>query len=209
MQTTGIFSLHNYEIEVKELNKPIYLLPIGDVHKFSPQHHSEKFKETMDWANQKERVLILGMGDYMDIGSTSERRILLDPNLHDSTTETLEELYNRQTYDFFKDFEPFKGRILGLLEGNHYAQFTNGMTSTQKLCDLLTCKYLGVATFIRLGFSYCNKRASIDIFAHHGKGAARLIGGDLNRIQQMGEQAQADVYLMGHSHKKNVGIWII
>ena len=68
------------------------------------------------------------------------------------------------------------------------------------------CKYLGVSSFIRLSFHYSTHHFHIDIWAHHGKGASRLIGGSLNRVQQMGEAAEADIYLMGHDHKKTVGL---
>jgi hypothetical protein len=115
MQTTGIFTLNYFEIPVPELNLPYYLIPLGDAHKFSPQHHAEKWAETLEWAATKPRLLILGMGDYMDIGSESERKILLNSDLHDSTTKTLDELYEEQTLKFYKDLEPFKGRIIAVI----------------------------------------------------------------------------------------------
>jgi len=46
------------------------------------------------------------------------------------------------------------------------------------------------------------RNVSRDIFAHHGAGAARLVGGSINRVQQMAEGAEADIYAMGHDHKR-------
>ena len=82
------------------------------------------------------------------------------------------------------------------------------MTSTQYLCQKLDCKYLSATAFIRISFKYKhgNRKSKIDIFAHHGKGASRLVGGSLNTVQQMAECAEADVYLMGHDHKKSLGM---
>jgi hypothetical protein len=145
------------------------------------------------------------MGDYMDLGSASERNILTDRRFHESTVQTLEELYRDHIARFVTDIGFMRGRLIGLLEGNHYAEFQNGMTSTQHLCGLLGCKYLGVSAFIRLSLASVHKSRSLDIWAHHGRGAARLIGGSLNRVQQMGEQAEADIYLMAHDHKKSAG----
>ena len=206
MQTTGVFTKFNYVINVKKINEPIYLIPFGDVHRSSPMCHVDKWKEFLDWAKTKPRCLFLGMGDYDDLGSSSERRILLNPDLHESSIKTLEDLYNKHTSAFAKEISFMNGNIIGFIEGNHYGQFANGTTTTQRLSELTKAKYLGVSSFIRLSFSYGKKRTSIDIWAHHGKGAARLVGGSINRIQQMGEAAEADIYLMGHDHKKAVGM---
>lgn len=202
MQTTGIFTLHNVTIPVKRLDDPIYLIPFGDIHRFSQMCHVERWKEFLDWAKKKPRCLFLGMGDYDDIGSSSERKILLDTNLHDSTTKSLEKLYSTRTDALIKEIGFMDGSLIGLMEGNHYGQYGDGTTTTQRMCQALSTKYLGVSTFIRLSFCSGYKRASIDIWAHHGKGAARLVGGSINRVQQMGEAAQADIYIMGHDHKK-------
>jgi len=75
------------------------------------------------------------------------------------------------------------------------------------MCRLMKCKYLGVSTFIRLSFGPpkgSGKRMAVDIWAHHGKGAARLAGGSLNRVEQMLEAAECDIALMGHDHKKSI-----
>lgn len=145
------------------------------------------------------------MGDYDDLASTSERSILGDEKLHESTKRTLEEVYLKNTMRFAKEIGFMKGKIIGLIEGNHYATFPSGITTTQKMADILGCKYLGVLTFTRLAFHAPGLTSAIDIYAHHGQGAARLIGGSLNRVQQMAEAAEADIFLMGHDHKKASG----
>jgi len=67
---------------------------------------------------------------------------------------------------------------------------------------------LSATALIGLTFKYKhgNRRASLDLFVHHGKGSARLVGGSLNTVQQMAECAEADIYLMGHDHKKSLGM---
>lgn len=206
MQTTGIFTVHNYEIEILKANEPIYLIPFGDIHRSAPMCHERKWLEFLEWAKTKKRAYFLGMGDYDDMASASERSILSDKRLHDSSAQTLEKLYLTHTEKFAKEIKFMKGRVIGFMEGNHYAEFPNGTTTTQKLAELLEARYLGVSSFIRLTLKYRAHSASIDIWAHHGKGASRLIGGSLNRVQQMGESAEADIYLMGHDHKKSVGL---
>lgn len=206
MKTTGIFTTHYYPIEFESLQEPIYLIPFGDVHKFAPLHSDEHWRDFITWGKTKRRAYFLGMGDYVDLASASERNILKDGKLHESTIMTLEDLYKQHLREFYNDVSFMTDRCVGLLEGNHYAGFQDGTTSTQKLCDLLHCRYLGCSSFIRLSFRHKKHHASIDIWAYHGKGAARLVGGSLNTVQQMGEQAEADIYLMGHDHRKSVGM---
>ena len=206
MQTTGVFTVHQYSIKVEKINEPFYLIPFGDIHRSSPMCHEKKWLEYLDWAKKKKRAFFLGMGDYDDLASASERNILVGKNLHDSSVQTLEKLYAYHTKQFYNEIKFMEGKLLGLLEGNHYGEFSNQTTTTQKLAELLKCRYLGCSTFVRLNFKYSSMTASVDIWAHHGKGAARLIGGSLNRVQQMGEAAEADIYLMGHDHKKTVGL---
>lgn len=202
----SIFTIHRVNMEVKTLNKPIYLIPFGDIHRYTSLCDVDKWKEFLEWAKSKERAYFLGMGDYDDLASYSERRILRDTALHESTQETLDDIYNKRALDLVKEIKFMKGRIIGLIEGNHYGHLQSGMTTTQIMCNELGCKYLGVSTFIRLSFYYQTKCAAIDIWAHHGRGASRLVGGSLNTVQQMSDSAYADIYLMGHDHKKSIAV---
>jgi hypothetical protein len=44
----------------------------------------------------------------------------------------------------------------------------------------------------------------MDIFAHHGKGGGSTPGSTFNTIEKMLNSADADIYLMGHDHKKGL-----
>ena len=205
MRTTGYFHTHAIDIPVKHSGDQFWIVPFGDVHKYAPLHSDDYWKRFLDEARELKNAYFLGMGDYVDLASSSERNALKDGRFHDSTIQTIEDLYMQNTRGLVADLEFMRGRIIGMIEGNHYGEFKDGTTTTQQMCRLLDCKYLGVSAFIRLSFQYANRRKSIDIWAHHGKGAARLIGGSLNTVQQMGEQAEADIYCMGHDHKKSAG----
>ena len=208
MQTTGIFTTHVFDIPFAKFGEPIYLIPFGDVHRSSPLCDVDRWLETLEWAKTKKRCYFLGMGDYDDLASTSERHLLGSPHLHESTKQTLEQLYLKHTKRFAKEIECMRGRLIGIMDGNHFGEFQSGITTDQKLAEMMDCKYLGASTFIRLRFKSTTKHNSnmaVDIWAHHGKGASRLIGGSLNKVEQMAECAEASVYLMGHDHKKSIG----
>lgn len=205
MQTTGIFHTHEYTIQNVQPGKPIYVIPVGDIHRSSPQCDTERWLEFCDWAKKKRWAYFLGMGDYDDFASTSERIILSDPKLHESSRETIEDLQRSHTTRLAKEMSFMRDRTIGILGGNHYGNFINGTTTDHLLAEKLGTTYLGVSAFIRLRLiTPHGSRHSVDIWAHHGKGAARLAGGSINRVQQMAETAEADIYLMGHDHKKTI-----
>jgi hypothetical protein len=202
----SMFTIHQFTIPVLKLNEPIYLIPVGDVHRYAHLCDVKKWKEFLVWAKGKPRAYYLLMGDMDDLCSFSERRILMDTALHEETRYTLDEIYQQRTDSLVKEVEFMRGRIIGAIEGNHFGVFQSGITTTQMMCDKLKCKYLGCSAFIRLTFVHGSKRASIDIWAHHGKGASRLVGGSLNSVQQMIDMGEADIYLQGHDHKKGVAM---
>lgn len=201
MQTTGLFRVHVVQHKVK-LNKPFHLMPWGDVHQGALGHSKTEWENYLDEAKEAKDPLFIGMGDYMDLASTSERRLLLHKDLHDTTRGSLDAWQRKACEDFAEQIGFMSGRLIGLIEGNHYYEFQDGTTSTQYLCKLLDTTYLGVSCFIRVQVRVGTVAANIDIWAHHGRGGARLVGGSLNRVQQMAEVAQADIYLMGHDHKR-------
>jgi len=207
MKTTGIYTHTKYEIKFKNYGDRITLIPFGDVHRSSQLCHVEKWHEFLKWAKEQKNAYFLGMGDYNDLASTSERSILSNEHLHESTKYDLESLYRKQTLLFANEIDFMKGRLIGLVEGNHFAYLSSGITTTQLMAESLGCKYLGVSSFIRLILKKdTHDTHQIDIWAHHGLGGGRTQGSDINKIEQMIRCADAQIYLMGHSHKKHVAM---
>ena len=101
-----------------------------------------------------------------------------------------------------------RGRIIGLIEGNHYWVFQNATTSTQKMCELLGCKYLGTMSYIRLCFKKIGRSGTLEIkiIAHHGIGASRIAGGDMRPVEQLADKWDCDIALMGDDHQKGTTI---
>lgn len=198
------FTTHRFEIELTELNQPVYLLPFGDIHRFADNCAEDQWLEYLDWAKTKERAYFLGMGDYDDLASNSERAGLLAAKLHDSTKRSLDDYALERTNKFIEEISFMKGRLIGMIEGNHHYLFASGITSTQKMCEALGTQYLGISSFIRLVFKrpgHSTGRACLDIFAHHGKGGGTF-GSSMNSVEKMDRVAEADIYLMGDDHKK-------
>lgn len=204
MQTSGLFTTHQIRIPI-QFGKPLKLIIFGDVHRDSPNHAHSTWQRDLKYFKTQKDAIFLGMGDYLDSASTSERDALSVARLHfhESTADDLEKLARKKVDLLSKEMDFMQGRLLGLMNGNHFFEFQDGTNSDQALCTKLGCKYLGVSSFLRLCLTTSGKtRSTIDIWAHHGTGGSRLIGSSLNRVDQMREHAEADIYIMGHDHKR-------
>ena len=206
MNTSGVFTVHQYPILCNE-NKPFRLVIFGDVHRDSPNHAKRSWQDDLKLLQSypKDSTYFLGMGDYFDNASASERSNLvrIGPDMHETIVNDLSILAQSKVKAFAKEIDFMRGRLVGLVNGNHFFNFQDGTNTDQRLCGLLDCKYLGVSSFIRLAVtSKRNSHHSLDIWVHHGKGAARLVGGSINRVDQMREAAEADLYVMGHDHNR-------
>jgi predicted phosphodiesterase len=203
MQTSGLFTTHGFTIPVKG-GKPVRIIFVGDVHRDAPSHAHEKWQADLKYFRGLKDAYFFLMGDYLDSTSTSERECLghISPKMHETFRNDIQELQLAKVEMLAKELAFMKGRVIGALNGNHYFEFQSGINSDQKLCELLGAKYLGVCSFVRLTFDHCGRKTTRDIFAHHGQGAARLIGGSLNRVAQMFEGVECDIVAMGHDHKR-------
>ena len=200
------FTTHKFVIPFNKYNEVIYLSPFGDLHSDSPLFDKDRWEDYCNWAKDKGAYLI-GMGDYIDFMSGSERKSIVATSLHSTSLGALENHVSKQIEILAENLEKCKDRIIGLIEGNHHYKFSYGITSTQLLCQKLGCKYLGNSAFVRLILKNENSRSNtIDIFAHHGRGSGRRLGTSINSLQDMLMIADADIYLQGHDHKKQVAI---
>ena len=201
MKTSGLFTTHSYRIPI-HYNQPFRLVFFGDIHRDSDSHAKREWQEFLKYARPLKNAFFFGVGDYIDSMSTSEREAILHANLHESTTKHLEDVASSTVSVLAKELAFMKGRLIGLLNGNHFAIYPNGVNSDQRLAEKLECKYLGVSSFVRLSLNTAGRVHTLDLWAHHGKGAGRLLGGSINRVDQMREHADADIYVMGDDHAR-------
>jgi hypothetical protein len=207
MLTSGLFTVHEVIVEAK-VGDTFKLIPFGDVHRDAPSFAHEEWKEFLTYAKAQKKALFLGMGDYQDCASTSERTIISDERLHESTKEILHNHASGVVKTLGKELSFMRGKLLGLIGGNHYFAFNNGETSDHALCHELGTKFLGVCSLIRLTFR-CGggtgrRSVSFDIAANHGRGGGVTPGGSFNSVDKMQNIFEADCFLMGHNHGRGV-----
>jgi len=205
------------EIKVKTA-KSLYLpyqeaviMPVGDVQYSGGGENDpcdvDRFQRHIEWG-MKRGAYFLGMGDYLDTISPSQRIALRKMEMYDSTEDMIEEILGQRLEKFQRLVQGTEGRWLGLLEGHHYGEFADGTTTDTRLCQFLKAPFLGDCAMVRVNFRKAtdeHNRASCVIWAHHGVGGGRLLGAPLNTLEHVVKAFSADIYLMGHHHKKVAG----
>ena len=201
----------NHKVKLPD-DKKLLLVPFGDIHYNVRDCDKARFHRLIEWVMQREAkgdmVRLVGLGDYTDPMSTSERSALMGmkggEGLHDTTMELLDNIAAEMAYKIGSVLMPIAKNIIGLVEGHHYMKFmTNevgvlGETGTQFLCKFLGTQYLGTVALGRIGLPH---NLELDLAVFHGKGSPGLA----TRKKLGAIFPQAEVVLTGHSHDKIVG----
>lgn len=196
-------------IPVKTRQKDeVLVMPIGDIQWFGDDKGValKMLKRHIQWGVDH-NVFFLGMGDYTDAFSPSNRQRLRGAALYNTANAIIDQKAHELVDEIYdKALAPSKGRWLGLLEGHHYHQFAAGMTTDMLLADKLQAPFLGTSTVIRLQFRRGNGKETASnhvlIWAHHGTGTGQTEASILNRLKRTATQFEADIFLMGHLPQK-------
>lgn len=172
----------------------IEIIPLGDLHYPSPNCNLKKFQETIDYIKSAPATCVILMGDLWDCVMPQDTRF--DPEGKYTFIE--------EAYQTIKNILlPVKDRVICCLQGNHeYKLHSAGYADiTKRLADELGADYAGFSAFIKIKVMPKTHNSSLTIYAHHGFSAGRKTGGTINAIENLSQYYDADIYLMGHSHK--------
>lgn len=189
--------------------KTVMLAPLGDIQwtgasgttaeRLLRQH----IAEALSYESPTTVVRFLGMGDYVDFASPSNRDRLRAANLYDTAKEVIEDKAKELATDLYERIlKPTTGRWLGLLQGHHYADLAVGGTTDTHLCMLLKARFLGDCVSYGLRFYRNGHKGTVEIWAHHGAGSGRTDHAPLLRLAQLAAKHEADLFLMGHLHRE-------
>jgi hypothetical protein len=196
--------LVTFDIPRKQADKtPIVIAPLGDIQWNGKRGPTAKdtLREYLDWTMEL-GAYYLGMGDYTDFLSPSNRQRLAGAGIYDTSMDAIDDKALDLVLELYQDYlKPTKGRWLGMLHGHHYAMLRTGETTDQRLCQLLDARFLGTSAFIRLQFQIFNAKGNVIIWAHHGCGGGQTAGAPLNKLQNAALGFDADIYVMGHTTK--------
>jgi hypothetical protein len=177
--------------------KTLTIAPLGDLQWSGHKGPTAKdsLKRHIDEC-LKAGAFFVGLGDYIDFLSPSNRRRLINADLYDAAQEVIAEKAAELTLEVFEEFlKDTKGRWLGMVEGHHFYQ-AEGTTSDESLAGMLGTTFLGTSAFIKI------PSFDVTLYVHHGTGGGVLPGSGLNRMYHTAAGLQgADIYLMGHNTK--------
>ncbi len=199
----------------KSLTLPLdetLIMPIGDVQYGSSACDVDRFKRHIDWG-VRNGAYFIGLGDYVDLASPSNRRslksMIASEQLYDVAESAIDNAAQSHLEEFQEIVKQTRGRWIGLVRGHHYWPFGDGTTSDMRLANYLGCAYLGDCGIVNVCFAdqtklkNHRKMPSLNIWVHHGTGGGMLQSGPINRLERMAVAWEdVDIFLMGHQHRK-------
>ncbi len=198
-----VFTTHTVEFTGRELELFIF----GDIHRDTNSCDSERWLKYIQYTKtfDQKKCLYLGMGDYNDFASTSEKKKLNSAGLHETTLDKFDRMAKSDINKLCKEMEHMKGKVIGLIDGNHSWKFANGQTSDEYMAEVMQTKSLGFLSYIRINIKDpLRKKVSkdFDIVACHGKAGGKLIGTSINQVDDLRKIfPMASMFVQGHDHK--------
>ena len=205
MELSSVEHLTNKPLPWKET----LIIPIGDIQLQQQRDvvDLDRLKEVVAYG-VKNNAWYIGMGDFIDMESPSNRRKLRESGFYDSVVDALDAKAEELEEEIQKILKPTVGRWLGLLEGHHYHVHQDGTTTDQHMANFLKAPFLGTCAYINLTFKPNNASAAkskVLIWAHHGRSGGKLLSSPLNQLEHVVKGFDADIYLLGHHHKAVAG----
>ena len=206
METT--YTTTSSEIILKSTKDIITLWNFGDIHRDAPSCDVDRWrwftseaKRTMD-----DNTYFIGYGDYHDFASSKEQKHLQRKgDLHMETIMRLDGSVERDNRKLAREMSFMRGRLIGLVEGNHSWTFMNGKTATEDLCERLQAQFFGWLNHhtLRVGFETTNTRANVYIVSCHGQAGGKTAGNSVNQLDNLRQIFPiSDIFCMGHDHQR-------
>ncbi len=171
-----------------------YIIPISDTHIGDPRFDEAKLRGYIEWVTSRPNAWVVLNGDLLDCATLSSVG-----DTYDATMSPNDQLrFAREI------FEPLRGRILGVTEGNHERRIRrdSGIDVAEILAIHLGAPYQRevLAMSLRLGKGANGKRIVYTMVATHGTGGGRTPGGKAGALERLGGIGLFDVYTIGHIH---------
>lgn len=193
--------MKNIRIDLDENIELLELHPFADFHMGDSMSDFKKIQDMIDRVANTPNAYCILNGDLMDTAIASSVGDTYGANL-----QPMEQLKQ-----CVKIFSPIKDKILCVLGGNHEDRVykTDGVDMTALMAAQLDLSDVYSPTtalmFIRFGHDgKHNVKFCYTVYATHGSGGGRREGGKINRLVDLAQIVDADVYIMSHTHQPAV-----
>ncbi len=172
-----------------------HLYCMGDFHLGSPDCAESFLEEEIKRIADDPYAVVILNGDLMQMDVTT------------SVGDVYGQLYTpeEQKYRLLELLEPLKGKIIAMQDGNHDGvRSKEGWRPIKDVAWMLGVEYTGPQVLVKLpvGRRANGKPFVYGVFATHGWGSARTMGGKVNKLYSLRDVVLADVYCMGHTHQQ-------
>lgn len=203
-----------HRVRLKKATQQVTVCPLGDIQWAGDEEDLayDRLQEHLDLCLSLPTPLFVGMGDYIDFASPSNRERLANARLYDTAQKVIRDASKALVDDLYNRLlKPTKGKWAGIAEGHHHhpvvvRTLKDGSEVHQDsdvyLSDLLGTKYLAEFGMVKLEFP---EGGSVDIVVIHGSGNSVFPWGPLNKLYRIAPNFDADLFLMGHQTKKAMG----
>jgi len=189
-------------VELPSDLESIEIVPLGDSHIGDEYSDKSLLRSVVDYVLEKENRYVVLNGD------------MVNNAIRSSVSDVYEEQMSPelQVWQIVEILKPIKDRILAMGTGNHEER-------TLKETGLDPSRYIAVrlgieerysknsfVLFVKVGTSHTSTKSRLkqqvySIFCFHGYGGGKKLGGKANNLVDSNRIiANADLYIMGHTH---------
>ncbi len=178
--------------------KTAEIIPLADLHIGDAMSDWEHIQKQLDYIKRTPNCYCILGGDLMDTAIAS--------SIGDTYGANLQPM--KQLEFCTKLFADIAPKTLCVLHGNHENRVykSDGIDMTRIMCDQLGIgeKYTETTAllFVELGNDahVHNRQICYTIYATHGSGGGRKEGGKINRLVDLSNIVDADIYICAHTH---------
>lgn len=190
-----------------DFNKKMNIYFWGDVHRDARACDVDRYKWFLKKAKEDPDAYYFGLGDYHDFASAKEQKVLTQSGLHDQTIDLFDAIVEKRNRAFAMEAGQMRGKLLGLIGGNHSWTLKNGKLADEDLAERLGTEYLGWLCVYAMTFHLAQGSSrTVYIVGCHGKAGGKLAGTSISQVDDLKKVFPfADIFVMGHDHQR--GAW--
>jgi UDP-2,3-diacylglucosamine pyrophosphatase LpxH len=183
-------------VELSEEFDELELYAVADVHIGERESRLEDFERFIDFILDKPNRYVLILGD------------IINNNLKNSVGSVYEDTIppSQQKKKAKQLLKRLQSRIIAIVSGNHEfrSHKDTDQDITEDIAEYLDVPYSPDVIYIKLTFGkkQNGKRQCYTIYATHGFAGGRTPGNALNRLEDLSKNIEAEIYIVGHTHKK-------
>ncbi len=204
--------IHTHRL--KSATQRVTIAPLGDCQWAGDEEDIayDHLERHVDDCLSRPTPLFVGLGDYVDFASPSNRARLSEARLYDTAQRVIADATKGLVDDLYRRLlKRTRGKWLGLTQGHHHHQAKIGElkdgTAVMEDSDVYLAKLLGAPWLDEMGVIKLVFPGGgvFRILAYHGSGSSVYPWGPLIKTFRLMPHFSVDLILIGHQTKKAMG----